>query len=221
VSPIGKASFASTSFLDGLTDWKFAMEFLQYLTITLFAIWCISEIVIALISAINKSTVTSTGADRFSFLIVWLSTIPPILFAYLIQKPFVFASGFGSFYTLFPFLGYLGCLFIAFGVTIRQIAVATLKRQFTTSVSILERHRIVETGIYKRIRHPAYLGYLASLLGIGLVLGNWVGLATLVVLPLLGILYRIHVEESVLLGYFGSAYQEYANRTNRLLPGIW
>jgi protein-S-isoprenylcysteine O-methyltransferase Ste14 len=97
---------------------------------------------------------------------------------------------------------YLGCLLIAFGVTIRFIAVTTLKQQFTTKVSIIEGHKIVETGIYKIIRHPAYLGYL-------------------VVLPLLGILYRIHVEESVLLGYFGSAYQEYANRTKRLLPKIW
>ena len=197
------------------------MEFLRYLTITLFAIWCVSEIVIGLISAINKSTVSSTEADKFSFLIVWLSTIPPILFAYLIQKHSIFANGFGSFSTLFPFLGYLGCFFIAFGVTIRLIAVATLKQQFTTKVSILERHKIVETGIYKIIRHPAYLGYLASLLGLGLVLGNWVGLMTLVALPLLGILYRIQVEESVLLGYFGSTYQEYANRTKRLLPRIW
>jgi protein-S-isoprenylcysteine O-methyltransferase Ste14 len=116
---------------------------------------------------------------------------------------------------------YLGCLFIAFGVTIRLIAVTTLKQQFTSKVSIIEGHKIVETGIYMLIRHPAYLGYLAVMLGTGLVLGNWVGLTALMVLPLLGILYRIYVEESVLLGYFGSGYQEYANRTKRLLPRIW
>ena len=184
-------------------------------------IWCGSEIVISLISAINKSTVSSTRTDKFSFLIVWLSTFPPILFAYLIQKHSIFSNGFGSFSTQFRFLVYLGCLFIAFGVTIRLIAVITLKQQFTTKVSIIVGHKIVATGIYKVIRHPAYLGYLAVMLGIGLVLVNWVGLTALVVLPLLGILYRIHVEESVLLGYFGSAYQEYANRTKRLLPRIW
>jgi protein-S-isoprenylcysteine O-methyltransferase Ste14 len=197
------------------------MEFLRYLAISLFVIWCVSEIVISLISAINKSAVSSTGADKFSFFVVWLFTIPPILFAYLIQKHFIFSNGFGSFSALFPFLGYLGCLFIAFGVTIRLMAVATLKQQFTTKVSIIEKHRIVEQGVYRMIRHPAYLGYLASLLGIGLVLGNWVGLAALMVLPLLGILYRIHVEESVLLSYFGDAYRDYANRTKKLLPGIW
>jgi protein-S-isoprenylcysteine O-methyltransferase len=197
------------------------MEVLRYLTITLFVIWCVSEIVISLISAKNKSTVSSTGADKFSFFFVWLSTIPPIFFAYLIQTHSIFSNGFGSFSALFPFPGYLGCLFIAFGVTIRLIAFATLKQQFTTKVSIIEKHKMVVTGIYKIIRHPAYLGYLVSLLGIGLFLGNWVGLTALVVLPLVGILYRIRVEESVLLGYFGSAYQEYANRTKRLLPGVW
>jgi protein-S-isoprenylcysteine O-methyltransferase len=197
------------------------MKILEYMAFTLFVIWCGSEIIISLISAINKSTVSSTRTDKFSFLIVWLSTFPPILFAYLIHKHSIFSAGFGSFSTQFWFMVYLGCLFIAFGVTIRLIAVTTLKQQFTTKVSIIEGHKIVETGIYKIIRHPAYLGYLAVMLGIGLVLGNWVGLTALVVLPLLGILYRIHIEESVLLGYFGSAYQEYANRTKRLLPRIW
>ena len=197
------------------------MEILEYLTITLFAIWCGSEIVISFISNRNKSRDSSNGADKFSFFIVWFSTVPPILLAYLIQKHSIFANGFGSFPTLFPLLGYLGCLFIALGVTIRVMAVATLKKQFTVKVSIIEKHEMVETGIYRLIRHPAYLGHLASLLGIGLVLGNWVGLTALVMLPLAGILYRIHVEESALLGYFGSAYQEYASRTKRLLPGIW
>ena len=195
------------------------MEFLQILSITLFVIWCVSEIGISLFSAVNKSTVSSSGADKFSFLIIWLSTIPPILFAFLNQKRSIFSDGFGS--SLFPFSGYLGCFFIVFGVSIRLTAVITLRRHFTTTVSIMESHKIIETGVYRLIRHPAYLGYLASLLGIGFILGNWVGLMALVVLPLLGVLYRIHVEERVLLDHFGAAYQEYANRTKRLLPGIW
>jgi isoprenylcysteine carboxyl methyltransferase (ICMT) family protein YpbQ len=37
------------------------------------------------------------------------------------------------------------------------MAVATLKQQYTVKVSIIEMHKIVETGIYKIIRHPAYL----------------------------------------------------------------
>jgi protein-S-isoprenylcysteine O-methyltransferase Ste14 len=197
------------------------MDILRYLTITVFMIWCVSEIVISLISLINRSTDLSRKADRFSYFIVWLSTVSSIGFGYLIRAHPSFANGFDDFSTLFPLLGYLGCLLIAFGVTFRLVAVATLKKQFTLTVSIVEKHEIVEAGMYRSIRHPAYLGHLMSLLGLGLVLGNWIGLTALVVLPLAGILYRIQVEERALLGYFGSAYQAYARRTKRLLPGIW
>ena len=197
------------------------MGFLDYLSITLFILWCLSEIVIGLISRKNRSRDLSAGADRFSYFIVWFSTVPPIGLEYLLRVHPAFAHGFGSLAALFPFLGYVGCLVLALGITIRLVAVATLKKYFTVQVSILQKHKLVDTGIYGIIRHPAYLGHLLSLLGIGLVLGNWIGLAALVLLPLAGILYRIHVEERALLHYFGDAYQAYANRTKRLLPGIW
>jgi protein-S-isoprenylcysteine O-methyltransferase Ste14 len=201
------------------STWRNPMDLWQSVSIALFVIWCVSEIAIAIISAINKSTGSITRADKFSSVFVWLATIPAIVLAFLIRRHLICPSGFGDLPAPFP--GILGCFCLTGGVAIRLTAVAALRRQFTTQVTIVERHKIVETGIYRILRHPAYLGYLLSLLGIGLVLGNWVSLAVLVVLPLAGILYRIRVEERVLLAYFGPAYQEYANRTKRLLPGIW
>ena len=102
------------------------MGILEYLTITVFVIWCVSEIVISLISLRNRSRDLPDGADRFSYFIVWFSTVPPIGLAYLIRAHLMFANGFGSLSTLFPLLGYLGCLVIVFGITIRLVAVATL-----------------------------------------------------------------------------------------------
>jgi protein-S-isoprenylcysteine O-methyltransferase Ste14 len=197
------------------------MKNLETLSIILLAAWCLSEITISLVSLGNRSKTTSAGVDRYSYFIVWFSTMFSIFFAFLIQKHLLLANGFGSLAALFPLLGYVGCLVLLLGITIRLAAFATLRKQFTETVSILEKHELVDTGIYGIIRHPAYLGHLMSLLGIGLILGNWVSLAILVVLPLAGILYRIHVEERALLSHFGPAYQEYAGRTKRLLPGIW
>jgi len=197
------------------------MGLLGYLTITLFAIWCLSEIVISLISLINRSKNRSGGVDRFSYFLVWFSTVPPIAFEYVLWAHPDFFHGFGNFSAFSPLTGYSGCLFLASGITLRLLAVATLKKQFTLKVSIVDNHTVVDTGIYRIIRHPAYLGHLASLFGIGLILGNWVGLTALVVLPLTAILYRIHVEEAALVNYFGPAYQAYSSRTKRLLPGIW
>jgi protein-S-isoprenylcysteine O-methyltransferase len=197
------------------------MKTLETLSIISFAAWCLSEITISLVSLGNRSRTTSAGVDRHSYFIVWFSTLFPLFLAFLVRNHPLLANGFGSLAALFPLPGYVGCLVVLLGVTVRLAAFVTLSRQFTEQVSILEKHELVDTGIYRVIRHPAYLGHLAALLGIGLILGNWVSLAVLVLLPLAGVLYRIHVEEGALLRHFGPAYQEYAGRTKRLLPGIW
>ncbi len=197
------------------------MGFLEYLTVALLATWSVSEVVISLISFRNRLKGPSQGRDRFSSFVMWFSIVPPIWFALLIRIHLIFPNGLGSFSILSPLLGYLGCVVIVCGIAIRLVAVATLKRQFTTTVAIVAQHEIVETGIYRTVRHPAYLGLLASLLGFGLASGNWFGLAALVVLPLAATLYRIRVEERALLNHFGPAYQQYASRTKRLLPGIY
>jgi protein-S-isoprenylcysteine O-methyltransferase Ste14 len=193
---------------------------LNTLTIALFAIWCITELLINLISFHNRSSV-SDRVDRLSYLAVWFSIMLPVGFAMLVWKHTIFTSGFGSLAILFPLLGYLGCVLIILGVTVRVVAVITLGRQFTTKVTIIQKHEIVDTGIYRFIRHPAYLGLLMSLLGIGLVSGNLISLLMLTILPLASAVYRIHIEEVALSGHFGAAYQEYMNRTKRLLPGVW
>lgn len=53
------------------------------------------------------------------------------------------------------------------------------------------------------------------------MLGTWLGLAALIVLPLIGMLIRIRVEESVLIEALGQEYVSYAAETRRLIPGVW
>jgi protein-S-isoprenylcysteine O-methyltransferase len=115
----------------------------------------------------------------------------------------------------------LGEAILLAGLTLRYWAVLTLGRFFKVTVSIQAGHRVVRSGPYRLLRHPSYTGLLAILLGLGLVLGTWVGLAALVVLPLAGILIRIRVEEQVLLAALGDEYTSYAAETKRLIPGVW
>src|SRR5262249_33215399 len=110
---------------------------------------------------------------------------------------------------------------IAMGLAIRLAAVATLRKQFTTAVAIVTDHELVRAGLYRIIRHPAYTGLLAIELGVGLASGNWLCVVVSIALPLAGTLYRIHVEEQALVRHFGAAYQAYAARTKRLIPGIY
>ena len=197
------------------------MGTLDGLIIASLVVWGASEILINLVSSINQLRGLSERSDRFSHLVIWLAIMPPLFLAILVWRHTIFPTGFGSFGALTALLGYLGCLIVIFGVVIRLTAVATLKRQFTTSVTIVAKHELVDTGIYRIIRHPSYLGLLASMFGFGLASGNWFSFAALVALPLAGALYRIRVEEQLLLRRFDPAYQDYARRTKKLLPGIY
>ena len=57
--------------------------------------------------------------------------------------------------------------------------------------------------------------------GFGLAVGNWLALAVGLLLPLPGILWRIHVEEAELERVLGAAYSAYRARTTRLIPRLW
>lgn len=65
-----------------------------------------------------------------------------------------------------PFWLVVGAGFIAGGLWIRRSAMATLAAYFTYQVEIQADHRLVEEGLYQRIRHPGYLGQLLVFLGL-------------------------------------------------------
>jgi protein-S-isoprenylcysteine O-methyltransferase len=85
-------------------------------------------------------------------------------------------------------------------------------------VQILPDHQLVTSGPYRVVRHPSYSGLLLFFAGLGIALGGWLSAAVMLVLPALGVLYRIRVEEEVLLGAFGQEYRMYMGKVGSLLP---
>lgn len=81
--------------------------------------------------------------------------------------------------------------------------------------------QIVTAGPYRMLRHPGYAGGLLALTGLGVVYGNWIGLAGFSLSCLTIVLWRIHIEETALLSTAGSAYRQYAEHHKRLIPLIW
>jgi len=107
------------------------------------------------------------------------------------------------------------------GVAFRYYAVATLGRFFTFDVAVQSGQKVIEAGPYRYIRHPAYTGTLTTLLGLGLALGNWVGLVALLAPIGAALAYRIRVEETALLEAIGEPYRQYMGRTKRLVPFLF
>lgn len=115
----------------------------------------------------------------------------------------------------------IGAILILLGFIIRISSIMTLKRQYTYTVTRVENHALIESGLYKFIRHPGYLGLLIIFLGISTALSNWLSVILMIVPLFIGIMYRIRVEESFLIGQMGKNYTEYQKRTKRLVPMIF
>ncbi len=118
------------------------------------------------------------------------------------------------------FLFWLGILLINVGIVFRLYAIHVLGAFFTTTVAVASEQTVIETGPYRLIRHPSYTGLLITLFGLGLSCTNWLSLLVLMGCALIGLSYRIHVEEHVLQEHLGQRYQEYMRRTKRLIPFV-
>ena len=114
-----------------------------------------------------------------------------------------------------------GVVVMWLGLAIRASAVATLRGAFRTTVEVDPGQPVASTGPYRWVRHPAYVGLLATVAGFGLAAGDWLSLAACLVVPLPAVVWRIHVEEAELERVLGDAYRAYEARTSRLVPGVW
>ena len=107
------------------------------------------------------------------------------------------------------------------GMSWRWKAILYLGKYFTVDISVQPRQPVIDTGPYRLIRHPAYLGSLLMFLGTGLTFAHPVAVLAMVVPTTLTFLYRMRIEEHLLLEKLGSPYQAYLARTKRLLPFLY
>lgn len=114
-----------------------------------------------------------------------------------------------------------GIVLICLGLALRWVAIFQLKKHFTVNVSIREDHQLIQKGLYKYIRHPAYSGSLLSFFGLGLALDNWLSLLIIFVPITLAFFYRISIEEAELTKAFGEKYETYKKQSKRLIPGVY
>jgi protein-S-isoprenylcysteine O-methyltransferase Ste14 len=120
-----------------------------------------------------------------------------------------------------PIYFWFGVGIMLMGLALRIWAVQTLGNAFRTTIETHINQKVINSGPYKLIRHPSYTGLLLICLGYGIAIQNWLSLACAVITPLLVLLYRIHVEEPVLLASMGEEYREYQKHTKKILPWIY
>lgn len=109
-------------------------------------------------------------------------------------------------------------VFIA-GVVFRLWAIHSLGRHYSHLVRRLDGHRVIDSGPYRFVRHPAYAGMIVAHIGTTLYFSSIPALCVLFLALVPSIILRIGIEEKMLCDIKG--YAEYAMKRSRLVPGVW
>jgi protein-S-isoprenylcysteine O-methyltransferase len=155
-------------------------------------------------------------ADRGSTLVLWLVIMPTMFLAFQFEFGWPAAG-----WPAQPWINVVGIAATLAGLAWRWYSIIYLGRYFTVNVEIAADHQLIDTGPYRRLRHPSYTGALLAFYGLGLCTQNWASLALIVVGTTAAFSYRMRVEEVALTGAFGDRYRQYTQRTWRLVPGLY
>jgi protein-S-isoprenylcysteine O-methyltransferase Ste14 len=182
-------------------------------SIIIWAGWLATELLLTRL--LRSKTPASKEQDKNSLLLMWTAIIVSISAGVLVLI-LVPASISRTRYII-----YWGLIIIICGVIIRYSAIRTLGKFFTVNLSVQDNQHLVRKGLYKYIRHPSYAGSLLSFIGLGISFNNWLSVLVIIIPITLTFLYRISIEERLLLQQFGSEYSDYAAGTKRLIPFIY
>lgn len=163
----------------------------------------------------NKPGEGAKAWDKLILGLTFLATIIMYIVAGLDSGRFHWSPGFHwSIYMI-------GIVFTITGQLLFLIA-QKQNKYFSSTVRIQtdRGHSVCENGLYKIVRHPAYLGSTIQVIGFPLLFGSFWSIIP-VGLSLAFLLIRTYLEDKTLTNEL-SGYIEYTGKTRyRLIPYIW
>ena len=119
-----------------------------------------------------------------------------------------------------PLLRWSGVVLVVMGMLVTIGSQVAMGGSWRADVDPDARTELVTTGPFRLVRNPVFSGSAITVVGLALVVPNFVSLLMLVAFVAgLEIQVRL-VEEPYLLRVHGDAYRLYAARTGRFVPGI-
>lgn len=181
--------------------------------VALLAVWGVSGVALAWLRPIGRQDVVRLEHDHL--VMAALLVLPYSI-------PFVSAAGRTLPAARFspPFeapLAWAGVAVAALGLCLRVAAMRQLGARFSPLVAVQRDHALETAGLYRRVRHPGYLGSLLASLGAALAFGSWVAVPLWVFMALAQ-WARVRREERVLATQFGDEWRAYARRAGALWP---
>ena len=121
-------------------------------------------------------------------------------------------------YPLPDIVRYFGIIFNISGLILLVWVHKTLGQHWSMMLELGTEHKLVTTGPYAHVRHPMYTFFYILAISTTLISANLcVGLFGIIAWTLLYTV-RVEDEEDMLIEQFGDEYEEYMERTGRLIP---
>jgi protein-S-isoprenylcysteine O-methyltransferase Ste14 len=140
-----------------------------------------------------------------------------------IAAPWVYIfTGWPAFadYQLPSWASWIGAVFFAGALLLLWRSHVDLGRNWSPKMQIREEHTLVTGGVYKYMRHPMYSAHFLWAIAQLLLLHNWIAGPAFLVTSVPLYLFRVPVEERMMLDRFGEEYRMYINRTGRMFPRL-
>lgn len=185
--------------------WSNLFHNLEIVAIGIYILWILYELAVARRDVEQQKVVKDYGTRELYGMSQCLTILSALWLAPLWREP-----------GLPQLAGFI--VFIS-GVCLRIWAIRTLGEYYSHVVRTIDQHRIIDTGPYALLRHPAYTGMIIAHLGIVILYFNYVSLLIFALMLVPSIVLRIIIEEKTLFGIEG--YRGFARGRKRIIPFVW
>lgn len=123
-------------------------------------------------------------------------------------------------YQLPNWAGWIGAVIFAGALVMLWRSHVDLGLNWSPKMRVRDEHTLVSKGVYKYMRHPMYSAHLLWAIAQVLLLHNWIAGPAFLVTSIPLYLFRMPIEERMMLDRFGEEYRLYMSRTGRMFPRI-
>jgi protein-S-isoprenylcysteine O-methyltransferase Ste14 len=119
---------------------------------------------------------------------------------------------------VYPAASFTGLGLLVAKVVVKRACMRTLGEYYSVHIVVGESHELVRSGLYRYVRHPAYMAHFLGVTGICLMLNAFFVMLVLVPLDAIFLAIRIRLEENELTARFGREYAEYKREVWAVVP---
>jgi protein-S-isoprenylcysteine O-methyltransferase Ste14 len=161
----------------------------------------------------KKGIYKESTSYRILVLLIILTIVSTLLFA---------RDGIGMYHTssFYVISQWMGIILFSIGLLLRYFGSIALGKNFTRHVNVSSSMTLIEHGPYRYLRHPLYLGLFLITIAFPIYIGNYLVLLLLVPFLMIGMSYRMHIEEKALLKLHPN-YAAWRKSRYRFIPFIF